>query len=98
MVIVLNTRGLPDAEWTKYFCCKLLSTQLWILIALAQGELMGELDKDASTKKLSPYVHTACEARSLCSHSLWNATLPESGYCTAPVFTGSDSLHCQLFV
>ena len=54
---------------------------------------MGELDKeDASvivftfTKKRGPYVHTACEAWSLCSHSLWNAPLSESGEWLLPCY------------
>ena len=66
--------------------------------------MVGDGNKVASvimftfTKMPGPYVHTAWDAQPLCSHSLWDALLSESGYCTTPVFTGSDSLHCQLFL
>ena len=52
------------------------------------GELMGELDKDASvilftfTKKLGPYVHSACGM-----HPHLRVVI---AYCTAPV----GSVHC----
>ena len=43
-------------------------------------------------------VHLYKEALPLGSHSLWDALIPEKGYCTAPVFTGSDSFQYQLFL
>ena len=54
------------------------------------GELMGELDKDASvivftfTKKLGSYVHSACGM-----HPHLRVVI---AYCTAPVFTVSFNL------
>ena len=53
-------------------------------LGLIRQIMMGEGNGVASvimftfTKKLGPYVHTACEARPLCSHSLG---------CPAPMFT-----------
>ena len=70
------------------------------------GELMGELDKDASvivftfTKKRGPYVCTACEAWSYVHTAcgMHPYLRVESGYCPATVFTGSGGLQCNVFV
>ena len=78
-----------------------------------QGDLIGELNKDASvimftlSKMLAPRFTQLLGCSVQVSHSLWDAPNPlftqlinpsvQSGSCTALVFTGSDSLQYKSF-